>query len=82
MIQQEKESFNQQSRLKFQEKTSKVLHLGHSFVWCRNWTLTKADQKYLGSFEMWRWRRMEKIGCTSHVRNEVLQRVKEEKNIL
>jgi hypothetical protein len=26
------------------------------------WTLRKADQKYLESFEMWCWRRMEKIG--------------------
>jgi len=25
------------------------------------WTLRAADQKYLESFEMWCWRRMEKI---------------------
>ena len=25
------------------------------------WTLRTADQKYLESFEMWCWRRMEKI---------------------
>ena len=25
------------------------------------WTLLKVDQKYLGSFQMWCWRRMEKI---------------------
>jgi hypothetical protein len=32
---------------------------------------------------MWCWRRMEKISWTDHVRNEeVLQRVKEENNIL
>jgi hypothetical protein len=41
------------------------------------------DQKYLERFEMWRWRRMEKLSCTDHVRNEeVFQRVKEETNIL
>ena len=35
------------------------------------------------SFEMWRWRRMEKISWVDHVRNEeILQRAKEEKNIL
>ena len=46
------------------------------------WTL-RADQKQLGSFEMWCWRKMEKIGCTDHVRNEeVLLRVKEQRNIL
>jgi hypothetical protein len=36
-----------------------------------------------GSFEMWCWRRMEKISWTDHVRNEeVLIRVKEQRNIL
>jgi hypothetical protein len=46
------------------------------------WTLQKVDQKYLEIFEMWCWRRMEKISCTDRVRNEVLNRVKEERNIL
>ena len=45
------------------------------------WTLLKADQKYLESFEMWCWRRME-ISWTDRVRNEVLHRVKEERNIV
>ena len=31
---------------------------------------------------MWYWRRMEKISCTDYVRNEVLIRVKEQRNIL
>jgi hypothetical protein len=47
------------------------------------WTLQAADQKHLGSFEMWCWRRMEKISWTDRVRNEeVLLRVKEQRNIL
>jgi hypothetical protein len=47
------------------------------------WTLWKTDQKFLGSFEMWFWRRMEKINCTDHIRNEeVLERVEEGRNIL
>jgi len=33
------------------------------------WTLRKIDQKYPESFEMWYWRRMEKISWTDHVRN-------------
>ena len=42
-----------------------------------------ADQKYVESFEMWYWRRMEKISWTNHVRNEeVLLRVNEQRNIL
>jgi hypothetical protein len=47
------------------------------------WTLWVVDQKHLESFEMWRWRRMEKISWTDHVRNEdVLLRVKGQRNIL
>jgi hypothetical protein len=46
------------------------------------WSLRKVDQKYLESFEMWCWRRVE-INWTVRVRNEeVLQRVKEDRNIL
>jgi hypothetical protein len=47
------------------------------------WTLRKVDQKYLENFEMWCWRRMEKISWIDRVRSEeVLYRVKEERNIL
>ena len=47
------------------------------------WTLRAADQKYLESFEMWCWRRMENIIWTAHVTNEeVLLRVSEQRNIL
>ena len=42
-----------------------------------------SDQKYLESFEMWYWRRMEKISWADRVRNEeVLHTVKEERTIL
>jgi len=46
------------------------------------WTLRAVDQKHLDSFEMWCWRRMEKISWTEHVRNEVLLIVKKQRNIL
>jgi len=46
-------------------------------------TLRAVDQKHLETLEMWCWRRMEKISWTDHVRNEeVLLRVKEQRNIL
>jgi len=49
----------------------------------KTWTLRAANQKYLESFEMWCWRRMEKIGWTDNVRNEeVLLRVNKHRNIL
>ena len=47
------------------------------------WTLRKVDQKYLESFDMWCWRRMEKIIWTNHVRNEeILYTVTKGRNIL
>jgi hypothetical protein len=47
------------------------------------WALRKVDQKYLEILEMWCWRRKEKIIWTDRVRNEeVLHRIKEERNIL
>jgi len=59
------------------------------YVWsialygAETWTLRAMDQKHIETFEMWCWRRMEKIRWTDHVRNEdVLLRVKERRNIL
>jgi hypothetical protein len=47
------------------------------------WMLRAVDPKRLESFEMWCWRRMEKISWTDLVRNEeVLLRVSEQRNIL
>jgi hypothetical protein len=47
-----------------------------------SWTLRAVDRKHQESFEMWCWRRMEKISWTDHVRKEeVLLRVKEQRNI-
>jgi hypothetical protein len=56
------------------------------YVLCEDaetWTLQAVDQKHLVSFEMWCWRRMEKISWTDHGRNEkALLRVKKQRNIL
>jgi hypothetical protein len=47
------------------------------------WTLRKVGQKCQEGSEMWCWRRTEKISLLDHVRNEeVLLRVKEERNIV
>jgi len=46
------------------------------------WTLRRVDQKYVGSSEMWCWRRME-ISWNDRVRNEeASQIVKQKKNFL
>jgi hypothetical protein len=35
-IQEGENSFHQQTGLKFKEEDGEVLHLEHSFLWCRN----------------------------------------------
>ena len=57
-----------------------MLRLEHG---SETWTLRATDQKRLESFEMWCWKRMEKISLTDHARNEdMLLRVNEQRNIL
>jgi hypothetical protein len=48
----------------------------------QTWTILKADQKYLGSFEILCWRIMERISWTDSMKSEVLHRDKEARNIL
>jgi hypothetical protein len=50
--------------------------LDSTYIWIialygpETWTLRAVDQKHLVGFEMWRWRTMEKISWTDHVRTE------------
>jgi hypothetical protein len=60
-----------------------------SYTWsialygAETWMLQAVDQKHLECFKVWCWRRMVKISWTNHARNEeVLLRVKEQRNIL
>ena len=47
------------------------------------WTLRKLERMYLESFEMWCWRRMEKIKWPERVTNEqVFERAGEKKTLL
>jgi hypothetical protein len=76
-------TFHQQTGLNCREETSKVYIWSIALYGAQTWTLREVDQKYLESFEMWCWRRMETIVWTDRVRNEeVLHRVKKERNIL
>src|ERR1051325_4933197 len=49
-----------------------------SLIWsvalygAETWTLAKGDISRLEAFEMWIWRRMEKISWTEHVSNEAV----------
>ena len=46
------------------------------------WTIRKENIKRLEAFEMWIWRRMEKISWTKHVTNEEILKLVEEKRSL
>jgi hypothetical protein len=64
-------------------KLNKCYIRGIDLYGAENLTLRKVDQKCLESFEMWCWRRMEKISWTDRLKSEeILCRVQEERNIL
>jgi hypothetical protein len=82
-IQQDEDSFNQKIELNLMKKLAKCYIWSVVLYGTETWTRRELDQKYLENFEMWCWRRMKKkISWTDRVRNEVLRRVKEERNIL
>jgi hypothetical protein len=76
-----KNLFTSKLELNLRKKLVKCYIWSIALYGAETWTLRKIDQKYLESFEMC-WRRMEKISWTDRVRNEVLHRVKKERNIL
>jgi len=75
--------FNSTLDLKLRKKIVKCYILTIALYGAETWTFRVVNHKHLESFEMWCWRRMEKIIWTDHVRQEaVLLRVNEQRNIL
>jgi len=75
--------FTSKLDLNLRKKLIKYYIWSMALYGAETWTLRAVDLQHLESFEMWRWRRMEKISWTDHVRNEeVLLSVKEQWNIL
>jgi hypothetical protein len=65
----------------FRKKLVKCYIWSIKFYGAETWTLRKADQICVESFEMWCWRRMETITWTDRVKNEECYvRVKVEKH--
>jgi hypothetical protein len=74
--------FTSKMDLELRKKLVKCYIWSIALYGAETWTLRAVDQKHLESFEMWCWRRM-RISWIDHVRNEeVLRRVKEQRNIL
>jgi len=61
--------------LKLRKKLVKCYIWSTALYGAETWTIRAVDQKHLESFEMWCWRRMEKISWTDHVTNEVNGRI-------
>ena len=60
--------FTSKLDLNLRKKLIKCYIWSMALYGAETWTLRAADQKYLESFEMLCWRRMEKISWTYHVR--------------
>jgi len=76
------DSFQHQIGLKLKKRLVQWYIWNTALYGAGTLTLRKVYQKYMGSFEMWCCRRVEKISWPDHVRNEVVQRDKEERNML
>ena len=59
-----------------------MVSLEHYIAWLRDLTLRQLKRKYLESFEMWRWRRMEKTKQSVKITNEVLEGIGEKRALL
>ena len=45
----------------------KTLVWSVALYWSETWTIRKEDMRRLEAFEMWIWRRMEKVSWTEHI---------------
>jgi len=61
--------FTSTSDLELREKLVKCYIWSIALYGTETCTLRAVVQKHLESFEMWYWKRMEKISWTDHVRN-------------
>jgi hypothetical protein len=64
-----KNLFTSKLELNLRKKLVKCYIWSIALYGAETWTLREVDQKYLESFEMWCWRRMEESIWTEPVRN-------------
>jgi hypothetical protein len=69
--------------IELRKKLVKCYVLSIALYGSETWTLRQLERKYLESFEIWYWRRMEKITWSEKVTNEqVLELIGEKRTIL
>jgi len=64
-----KSLFTSKLDLNLRKKPVKCYIWSTEFCGAENWKLRKVDHKYMNRFEMWCWKRIERIRWTEHVRN-------------
>ena len=79
---QQEDSSHQQIGLTFKAEISTTTTPYTALYGAQTWTILKVAQKYLGSFEMLCWRRMERISWTYCMKSEELHTDEEERNII
>ena len=79
---EKKKLFTGKMNLELKKIIMKCLVRSAALYAAETWTLTQTDRRRLEAFEMWIWRRMEKISWLDKVTNEeVLGRVNEDRQI-
>jgi len=77
-----KRNFIGKMNLELKKRIMKCLVLSVALYAAETWTLTQTDRR-LEAFEMWIWRRMEKISWLDKVTNEdVVRKVNKDMQIL
>src|SRR6218665_1601977 len=85
-----KEAFSKRRQL-LRGKVNRTLKIRmiKTLIWsvvlygAETWTMRKEDIKRLEAFEMWTWRRMEKVSWTEHKTNEeILETIGEERSLI
>ena len=76
--------FTSKMDINLRQKLAKCCIWSTALYGAETWTLVQVlYQKYLDTFDIWCWRKMEKTSCTDRVRNEeVLHTNNKERNIL
>jgi len=61
------------------KKIIKTIVCSVTLYGAETWTLRQEDRRRLDAFEMWLWRRMEKISWTEKMTNEAVLKIVGEK---
>jgi len=78
-----KKLFTGKMNLELKKRIMKCLVWSVALYAPEMWTLTQTDRRRLEAFEMWIWRRMEKISWRDKITNEeILRRVNKDRQIL